>query len=225
MTTNYYVDKEEWKRVFSEKLLRLIGDDRSINSVANDLDLEPKTLHNYINRKAVPTAINLVKLSRYFNVSVDELISLEYTEVKVSNRTVLELAALIKFLDVSVSRDLEESESITLKFKDRILAMLLHELYLAKRTGDFDSTAAMLAKNFGGIRAFKGSLVNYDTFLNLIRHEYIYEDLEQYLMDCVDPDGNDCLGIDLVTYQEIERRTEEWDNMTSAQREKWWDDH
>ena len=54
-------DKDDWKKMFSKKLYDLIGEE-SVSSIANKIDIEARTLHNYIKEKAVPTAMNLAKI-------------------------------------------------------------------------------------------------------------------------------------------------------------------
>ena len=219
-------DKDDWKKMFSKKLYDLIGEE-SVSSIANKIDIEARTLHNYIKEKAVPTAMNLAKIANYFNVSADDLITPEKNEVRpvkelhFDGESMLALAALIKELDVKAELSAGSNEKVVLTVEDKLLAMALSELYLAKGTADFDKTADRLAVSIGSMHPYKGKLVDETTFMAMMRHEFIYRDLEDRIMRFKGEDGSDQIAMDVGTHEEIARRTSMWDNMTPEMRAKW----
>lgn len=219
-------DKDQWKKMFSKKLYDLIGEE-SVSSIANKIDIEARTLHNYIKEKAVPTAMNLAKIADYFKVSADDLIAPEKSEIKpvkelhFGKESLLALAALIKELDVRAEISGEGSDKVVLTVDDKLLAMALSELYLAKGTADFDKTAEGLAASLGEMHPYKGKLVDETTFMTMMRHEFIYSDLEDKIMRFKGEDGSDQIAMDMNTHEEITRRTAMWDSMSSEMKQKW----
>ena len=223
-------DKEDWKKMFSEKLDQLIGEE-SISKIANKIDIETKTLYSYIKQKAVPTALNLAKIASYFGVSADELITPEPSKSKeppaeskfsFNEDSFTALAGLINDLDVNVERSPESPEKVTLTINDRMLAMALSELFMAKGSPRYDNIAKSLSKSIGTMRPFNGNLTDYETFMSMIRHEFIYGGLEDGVIRTTDSDGNEVLGIVPDIHEKIERRTAAWNELSPEEREKWW---
>lgn len=60
---------------FYENIISLLKDRNiSQNQMINDLKLARNTMYNWSHRKNIPSGIVLLKLSDYFNVSVDYLL-------------------------------------------------------------------------------------------------------------------------------------------------------
>ena len=75
MMNNYEIDETAWKKNFSDTLQRLMGKRNiSINKLAAEILVDPKSIRNYIDKKSVPSAIILKKLAVYLEVSTDSLI-------------------------------------------------------------------------------------------------------------------------------------------------------
>ena len=69
-------DEIKWKKNFASNLNDLIFEKKiNINKLSGIIGIDPKTLRNYCDAKSVPTAINLMKIAEYFNVTTDSLIS------------------------------------------------------------------------------------------------------------------------------------------------------
>lgn len=220
----YYVDEEIWKKEFSETINTLLKEKNvSLYKVATAINVDPKTLRNYIDCKSIPSAIIIIKLAKYFNVSLDYLTSNGKIDTGYSDETVTELGTLIKSFDVSLLKDKESDDTVTLKITDKIITTIIKEMYLTKEYPNYDSIVQKLAKYYGKMKVYNKKLVDYVTFQNLINHEYIYHDLEEDIMECVDENGNNCLGIDPYTFEEIEKREAEWEQMTIPERETWWE--
>lgn len=224
--SEYLYEKDKWLKGFSDIIYQLLGKkDISINKAADYMDIDSKTLRLYLNRKSVPTVINLMKIADFFNVSTDYLIYQGKCDTGYSDSTVIALATLIKNFDVSLEKDPESDDIVTLKVSDKVLSTILKELYLAKNHDNFSSIAGKLAKAYGNMKVYKNHLVDFATFQNLIQHEYIYHDLEDELISCTDENGNSCCGADPYTFDEIEKRLDEWEKMNIQQREEWWNEY
>lgn len=222
----YLVDEKDWKNNFADMMRKLLeAKEVSVNRVATDIGVDPKTLRNYIAQESVPSAIIIKKLADYFQVSTDYLISYGKCDTGYSDNTILELASVVKNFDVTLGKNREDEDKITLNINDRVLSMILKELYFSKGRSDFDSIAEKLAKSYGKMKVYQKHLVDYTTFQNLIRHEYVFHDLEEDMMLCTDENGNDCFGTDPYTFEEIERRSEEWENMSCLEKEQWWEEY
>ena len=90
MMDNYEIDETAWKKNFSDTLLRLMGKRNiSINKLAAEILVDPKSIRNYIDKKSVPSAIILKKLADYFEVSTDSLIQ---SQDRFSGQTIAALA-------------------------------------------------------------------------------------------------------------------------------------
>lgn len=220
----FMIGEDNWKSDFSDTINRLLREKGvSVNRVATDIGVDPKTLRNYIAKESVPSAIIIKKLADYFQVSTDYLVSHGKCDTGYSDNTILALASVVKNFDVVLEKNRENEDTITLKINDRILSLILKELYFSKERSDFDNIAETLAKSYGKMRVYQKHLVDYVTFQNLIRHEYVYHDLEEDMMLCTDENGNDCFGTDPYTFEEIEKRSEEWENMSCLEKEQWWE--
>lgn len=219
---DYYINEEQWKKDFSEMMNRMLKqNDISINKVADAIGVDPKTLRNYIDKKSVPSAIILKKLADFFNVSTDYLITNGKCIIGYSDKTILELAAIVRDFEVFMVRDREDHDNVTLKINDRRLAMILKELYFSKGRGDYDLIAGELSRAYGSMKTFRNHLEDYSTYQELIRQEYIYQDIDNFQI-YQDENGNDCYGFDEYDCDAIEKRSDEWDDMTVLERDNWW---
>ncbi len=228
---SYCVDETKWKEEFSKKINKLLNKKNvSINKVASDIDADPKTLRNYINCENIPSAIMVIKLAKYFDVSIDYLVLDNQNNISYSDETILALGTLIKNFDVSLvkglvkglGKDNEESDdTIILKIKDKIIATIVKEMYLTRNSSDFHNIVNKLMQYYGKMIVYDNHLIDYHTFQNLIRHKYVYDNFE-YEMELADENGTEFLGVDAYTLEEIEEREIEWENMSFEEREKWW---
>lgn len=218
------LEKDEWMKNFSNMLNRLLGEKGvSINKAAVDIGIDAKTLRLYVNKKTVPTAINLKKLAKAFNVSTDYLVSGGTCERGYSDKTILELAYIIKNFDVSLEKISHTGDEVTLKINDKNLSMVIKELFLTKKAGNYDAIAEKLAKAYGNMKVYNNHLMDYTSFENMIRHEYIYGSLEEQPSIMKDDNGDDCYCFYLdETFDEIDKRADEWEKMSCVQKEQWW---
>ena len=218
MMNNYEIDETAWKKGFSDTLLRLMGKRNiSINKLAAEILVDPKSIRNYIDRKSVPSAIILKKLADYFEVSTDRLIQ---GQDRVSGQTIAALAVILRDFDVLLTE--ADRGTVTLQFKDCVLAAIVEELYFSRGKEDYAEIAETLSLNYGNMQMVNQHLVDYITFRNLIRHEYIYHGLEEDIRLYTDENGDECYGIDSYTVEEIEKRTDNWDNMSQSEQDAWY---
>ncbi len=215
---NYEIDETAWKKGFSDTLLRLMGKRNiSINKLAAEILVDPKSIRNYIDRKSVPSAIILKKLADYFEVSTDRLIQ---SQDRFSGQTIAALAVILRDFDVLLTE--ADRGTVTLQFKDSVLAAIVEELYFSRGKEDYAEIAETLSLNYGNMQMVNQHLVDYITFRNLIRHEYIYHGLEEDIRLYTDENGDECYGIDSYTVEEIEKRTDNWDNMSQSEQDAWY---
>ena len=218
MMNNYEIDETAWKKGFSDTLLRLMGKRNfSINKLAAEILVDPKSIRNYIDRKSVPSAIILKKLADYFEVSTDRLIQ---SQDRFSGQTIAALAVILRDFDVLLTE--ADRGTVTLQFKDSVLAAIVEELYFSRGKEDYAEIAETLSLNYGNMQMVNQHLVDYITFRNLIRHEYIYHGLEEDIRLYTDENGDECYGIDSYTVEEIEKRTDNWDNMSQSEQDAWY---
>ena len=218
MMNNYEIDETAWKKGFSDTLLRLMGKRNiSINKLAAEILVDPKSIRNYIDRKSVPSAIILQKLADYFEVSTDRLIQ---SQDRFSGQTIAALAVILRDFDVLLTE--ADRGTVTLQFKDSVLAAIVEELYFSRGKEDYAEIAETLSLNYGNMQMVNQHLVDYITFRNLIRHEYIYHGLEEDIRLYTDENGDECYGIDSYTVEEIEKRTDNWDNMSQSEQDAWY---
>ena len=109
-----------------------------------------------------------------------------------------------------------------MQFKDSVLAAIVEELYFSRGKEDYAEIAETLSLNYGNMQMVNQHLVDYITFRNLIRHEYIYHGLEEDIRLYTDENGDECYGIDSYTVEEIEKRTDNWDNMSQSEQDAWY---
>ena len=221
MMNNYEIDETAWKKGFSDTLLRLMGKRNiSINKLAAEILVDPKSIRNYIDRKSVPSAIILKKLADYFEVSTDRLIQ---SQDRFSGQTIAALAVILRDFDVLLTE--ADRGTVTLQFKDSVLAAIVEELYFSRGKEDYAEIAETLSLNYGNMQMVNQHLVDYITFRNLIRHEYIYHGLEEDIRLYTDENGDECYGIDSYTVEEIEKRTDNWDNMSQSEQDAWYQEY
>ncbi|MDD6278243.1 MAG: helix-turn-helix transcriptional regulator [Oscillospiraceae bacterium] len=223
LTNNYDIDEALWKKEFAAKFNNLLAaKDVSINKAATEIGVDGKTLRSYASAASVPSAIIIRKLADYFGVSTDYLVANGKTSTGFTDNTITELANVVRNIDTVVKSN-EELDTVTLTIQDKILTVILSELYYSRNRSDYESVAETLANAYGRMKTYQGHLIDYATFEKLIRHKFIYHDLEDDCIPCVDENGNDCIGVDdWESYAEIGRREEEWENMTAFDRERWW---
>lgn len=215
---NYEIDEAAWKKGFSDTLQRLMGKRNiSINKLAAEILVDPKSIRNYVDRKSVPSAIILKKLADYFEVSTDRLIQ---SQDRFSGQTIAALAVILRDFDVLLTE--ADRGTVTLQFKDSVLAAIVEELYFSRGKEDYAEIAETLSLNYGNMQMVNQHLVDYITFRNLIRHEYIYHGLEEDIRLYTDENGDECYGIDSYTVEEIEKRTDNWDNMSQSEQDAWY---
>ena len=218
MMKNYEIDEAAWKKGFSDTLQRLMGKRNiSINKLAAEILVDPKSIRNYIDKKSVPSAIILKKLADYFEVSTDRLIQ---SQDRFSGQTIAALAVILRDFDVLLTE--ADRGTVTLQFKDSVLAAIVEELYFSRGKEDYAEIAETLSLNYGNMQMVNQHLVDYITFRNLIRHEYIYHGLEEDIRLYTDENGDECYGIDSYTVEEIEKRTDNWDNMSQSEQDAWY---
>lgn len=215
---NYEIYETAWKKNFSDMLQRLMGKRNiSINKLAAEILVDPKSIRNYIDKKSVPSAIILKKLADYFEVSTDSLIQ---SQDRFSGQTIAALAVILRDFDVSLVK--ADKDAVTLQFNDNVLAAILEELYFSRGKKDYAEIVETLSLHYGSMQTMNQHLVDYITFRNLMRHEYIYHGLEEDIRLYTDENGDECYGIDSYTVEEIEKRTDNWDNMSQSEQDAWY---
>lgn len=218
---NYEIDEAAWKKGFSDTLQRLMGKRNiSINKLAAEILVDPKSIRNYVDRKSVPSAIILKKLADYFEVSTDRLIQ---SQDRFSGQTIAALAVILRDFDVLLTE--ADRGTVTLQFKDSVLAAIVEELYFSRGKEDYAEIAETLSLHYGSMQTMNQHLVDYITFRNLMRHEYIYHGLEDDIAVYQDMDGNECYGMDAYTVEKIEKRTDNWDNMSQSEQDAWYQEY
>lgn len=209
--TGRLIDEKEWKKEFSDMLNKLLHDHEiSINQLADKIDIDPKTIRNYINQKSVPTAVILMNIANHFNVSVDYLATGGKTKLTYSARTIREIATLIRNFNVKFDYDNNDNtngHSISLKIEEPILTAIITELFMTP-DDEFESHLEKIISSYGNMKALDRHLVDYATFQNLIKYRYVYGEFDDVC----------------YTVGEYDRRREEWENMSLSERERWWAD-
>lgn len=112
-----------------------------------------------------------------------------------------------------------------LRFNDNVLAAILEELYFSRGKKDYAEIVETLSLHYGSMQTMNQHLVDYITFRNLMRHEYIYHGLEDDIAVYQDMDGNECYGMDAYTVEKIEKRTDNWDNMSQSKQDAWYQEY
>ncbi|MDE5834640.1 MAG: helix-turn-helix domain-containing protein, partial [Ruminococcus sp.] len=210
------VDEEEWKNNFSKTLNNLIfANNTNYSQLAVAIGVDIKTVNNYIKGKSIPTAVTLMKIARYFDVSVDFLVTGIQPDCKYSVNTLRELINLIANFDIKLNHADnigKNYKSVSITIKDSVLAPVITELCMTHKK-DFLKHAEKIVSLFGNMKVFEQNLVDYQTFCNLIEDRFLYDrlekDIEQY-------------GMIMEIYDEIERRKKKWKKMSLSEREEWW---
>lgn len=130
------------------------------------------------------------------------------------------LAVVLRDFDVSLVK--ADKDAVTLQFNDNVLAAILEELYFSRGKKDYAEIVETLSLHYGSMQTMNQHLVDYITFRNLMRHEYIYHGLEDDIAVYQDMDGNECYGMDAYTVEKIEKREEAWENMSQAEQSAWY---
>ncbi len=215
------INEATWKKNFAQLLDRLMKENKvSINRTALDIGIDPKTLRNYCDGKSIPSAVILKKLSDYFGVSTDYLVTGGKNDTEFSGSTISAIAGLMQNFDVSISIDKGNINSVSLNFNDKILSLILRELYLQRNNRKYPDVVQNLVKTYGSMTIYKKTLVDPATFDNIMEHEYVYHDLEDSVFYS---DNNNSSVDDSEILAEIDRRIMEWAGMTIDQRRDWWE--
>lgn len=218
----YEIDNEEWKKGFADTFCQLRKhSDVTLEELALAIHVDTKTLRNYEAGRTIPTAVNLLKLAKFFNVSMDYLASHGELTTDFSYQTILAVGTMMKNKDVDIDREHSTKETLCLRIEDRTLSMIFRELYYTSEK-DYIPAIQRLIQNFSSIRSFEDKLVDVTTFQNLIRDEFIFHDLEDDMDLYQDEKGDDCYDMDWITFDEVERRINLWEEMTMFEREEWW---
>lgn len=215
---NIYIDIEEddWKSAFSKTFQNLVlTTDTSYLKLASAIGVDIKTIDNYMKGKNIPNAFTLLKIARYFNVSVDFLVTGIEVNARYSAETLRELANLIANFDIKLNYPdniNKNYESVSITVSDPILAPVITELCMAHEK-DFKEHAEKIASSYGNMKVFDQHLVDYQTFCNMIEDRFLYDGLEEEIEAC---------GMIGEIYDEIEERKVQWANMSESDREEWW---
>ena len=143
--------------------------------------------------------------------------------MRFSGQTIAALAVILRDFDVLLTE--ADRGTVTLQFKDSVLAAILEELYFSRGKTDYAEIVETLSLHYGSMQIMNQHLVDYITFRNLMRHEYIYHGLEDDIAVYQDMDGNECYGMDAYTVEEIEKRTDNWDNMSQSEQDAWYQEY
>lgn len=223
LDNRYDIDEVIWKKNFAFKFNNLIAEKGvSINKAATEIGVDGKTLRSYSTGTSVPSAIIIHKLADYFDVSTDYLLDNLKKNVEFSENTIIELANIIKNIDVIV-RVNESDDVVSLHINDKILTAVLEELYYNRKADNYENIVDNLAHFYGKMKVHNGKVIDYDTFEKLVYHRFVYHGLEEDCFPCVDENGNDCIAVDdWEADDEIQRREKLWCNMNASEREDWW---
>ena len=133
------------------------------------------------------------------------------------------LKKLADYFEVSTDSLIQSQD----RFSGQTIAALaiLEELYFSRGKTDYAEIVETLSLHYGSMQTMNQHLVDYITFRNLIRHEYIYHGLEDGIAVYQDMDGNECYGMDAYTVEEIEKRTDNWDNMSQSEQDAWYQEY
>ena len=210
------IEEEEWKTAFAKNLKNLIlTTDTSYLKLASAIGVDIKTLDNYTKGKNIPNAFTLLKIARYFDVSIDYLVTAVQSDYKYSAGTLRELTNLIANFDVKLNYPdniNKNYESVSITVSDPVLAPVITELCMTHEK-DFKEHAEKIASSYGNMKVFDKHLVDYQTFCNMIEDRFLYDELEEEIEAC---------GLIGEIYDEIEERKAKWAAMSIDDREKWW---
>lgn len=210
------IDEEEWKSSFSKTLKNLaLTNNVSYLKLASAIGVDIKTLDNYMKGKNIPNAFTLLKIAKYFDVSIDFLVTGIEVNAKYSAETLRELTNLIANFDVKLNYPdniNKNYESVSITVSDPVLAPVITELCMTHEK-DFKEHAEKIASSYGNMKVFDQHLVDYQTFCNMIEDRFLYDGLEEEIEAC---------GMIGEIYDEIEERKAKWAAMSIPEREEWW---
>lgn len=210
------IEEEEWKTAFAKNLKNLIlTTDTSYLKLASAIDVDTKTLDNYIKGKNIPNAFTLLKIARYFDVSIDYLVTAVQSDYKYPAGTLRELTNLIANFDIKLNYPdniNKNYESVSITVSDPILASVITELCMTPEA-DFKEHADKITSAYGNMKVFDKHLVDYKTFCNMIKDRFLYDELEEEI---------EAFGMIAEIDDEIEERKAKWADMSISDREEWW---
>ncbi len=217
---NIEFDEAIFKKSFGKNLNSLIlSKGLTVNKVATGTEIDGKSLRSYIKGESVPTAISIYKLATYLEVTADYLIFGSNANSSFSPTTIASLGALVKDCKLSYDRQASDEDTLVLQVNDRILSMILKELLLCKGASDYDTVVNKLVMLFGDVKGFHGELVDYRMYKNLVRQEFLYQNIDKEDIT-YNADGSQSLNWD--DHDELILRSEQWDQMDEEEHEAWW---
>lgn len=217
---NIEFDEVDFKKNFGETLNSLIlSKGLTVNKVATGTGIDGKSLRSYIKGESVPTAISIYKLATYLEVTADYLIFGCNPNSSFSPTTIANLGALVKDCKLSYDRQASDDDTLVLQVNDRILSMILKELLLCKGASDYDAVVHKLVMLFGDVKGFHGELVDYRMYKNLVRQEFLYQNIDKSDIT-YNADGSQSLN--WYDHDELVFRSEQWDQMDEEEHEAWW---
>lgn len=210
------INEEKWKASFSKNLKNLaLTNDVSYLKLASAIDVDIKTLDNYMKGKNIPNALTLLKIAKYFDVSIDFLVTGIQSDCQYSAETLRELTNLIANFDIKLNYPdniNKNYESVSITVSDPVLAPVITELCMTHEK-DFKEHAEKIASSYGNMKVFDQHLVDYQTFCNMIEDRFLYDGLEEEIEAC---------GLIAEIDEEIEERKVQWASMSIDDREEWW---
>ncbi len=217
---NNEFDEAIFKKSLGKNLNSLIlSKGLTVNKVSTDTGIDGKSLRSYIKGESVPTAISIYKLATYLEVTADYLIFGSNANSSFSPTTIANLGALVKDCKLSYDRQASDDDTLVLQVNDRILSMILKELLLCKEASDYDTVVNKLVMLFGDVKGFHGELVDYRMYKNLVRQEFLYQNIDKEDIT-YNADGSQSLNWD--DHDELILRSEQWDQMDEEEHEAWW---
>lgn len=103
-------------RIFRENLRQLVtGSGKTIQDLAAELDMSTPTLSRYLTGKRTPDLPYVVRISEYFNISIDWLLGLNGEKFDVMPPEIQEVAALYA---VATKDDRRVVQAVLGKYKE-----------------------------------------------------------------------------------------------------------
>lgn len=103
-------------RIFRENLRQLVtGSGKTIQDLAADLDMSTPTLSRYLTGKRTPDLPYVVRISEYFNISIDWLLGLNGEKFDVMPPEIQEVATLYA---VATKDDRRVVQAVLGKYKE-----------------------------------------------------------------------------------------------------------
>lgn len=223
------IEKQEedlWKSGFADRMNDLVArykdDEGNIpySTLADEIGIDVKLLRNYLEGKNVPTATKLMKIADFFGVTMDYLAFGWRVDLRFTASTIVQLAVLVR--DCRISHNPKDStpEKLSIHVEDKHLTMILKELLLSKNCSDYNKVISTLCRVYNGFCGYRGELVDYAAFHNLVRQEYRYQDIDPNTIFYFE-DGSE--GLQGYDFDYLVERSQEWDEMTEFERETWWE--